>query len=479
MSSELHMWSNLQAALIITRREIRDQYRDWRIILPLLVLTLFFPGLMNFAARQVVTFVVRHDVPLIGDRLIPFLLMIVSFFPISVSLVIALESFVGEKERRSIEPLLSSPLTDLQLYLGKLLAVLLPPILASLLGISVYLLGVYRQIGWIPDPTLLVQVIALAVVQALLMVSGAVVISTQTTSARAANLLASFIIVPMALLLVGESMIMFWARYNVLWWAIFGQVLIAGLLVRMGITHFNREELLNRELDTLNFKNSWRAFRIAFLGDAPSFLSWLRYDVSHTLRQLKFPTLLIIIFFGAGFWIGANQADVFVLPPEVFDFSNLEERFLGGVDVFQFFSVGGVRWIWMRNLQVVLLTTLLGIFSFGVLGLIVLMMPFAIIGFFTATAARVGIAPDVFIIAFVLPHGILEIPAIVLSGAAILRLGATLAAPAEGCSLSDALIRAFADWGKIMLFYVVPLFLGAAILEVFLTPKIALQLLGN
>ena len=52
------------------------------------------------------------------------------------------------------------------------------------------------------------------------MVSGAVVVSTQTTSVRAANLLASFIVVPMALLIQGESIVMFWARYDILWWVI-------------------------------------------------------------------------------------------------------------------------------------------------------------------------------------------------------------------------------------------------------------------
>ena len=86
----------------------------------------------------------RYGAPLVGERLIPFLLMIVGFFPISVSLVIALESFVGEKERHSIEPLLGSPLSDWQLYLGKLLAALMPPLLMAYLGIIVYLIGVYR-----------------------------------------------------------------------------------------------------------------------------------------------------------------------------------------------------------------------------------------------------------------------------------------------------------------------------------------------
>jgi len=37
-------------------------------------------------------------------------------------LVIALESLLGEKERGTIEPLLSSPLKDWQLFMGKLLA---------------------------------------------------------------------------------------------------------------------------------------------------------------------------------------------------------------------------------------------------------------------------------------------------------------------------------------------------------------------
>ena len=181
-------------ALIITRREVRDQFRDWRIIVPILTLTLFFPALMNFTARRAVEFVERYGAPIVGDRLIPFLLLIVGFFPISVSLVIALESFVGEKERHSIEPLLCTPLTDWQLYLGKMLAAMVPPLMASYLGIVVYLAGVYFQVGWQPNPVLLLQIVLLTTVHALVMVSGAVVVSSQTTSVRAANLLASFLL---------------------------------------------------------------------------------------------------------------------------------------------------------------------------------------------------------------------------------------------------------------------------------------------
>jgi len=476
------MLPDLKPALIVTRREVRDQFRDWRILLPIIALTLFFPALMNITAREAVGFVEEYGAPVIGDRLVPFLLMVVGFFPISVSLVIALESFVGEKERRSIEPLLSSPLSDLQLYLGKLMAVILPPLLASYLGISVYLVGIYRQIGWVPNTTLLIQVIALTTVQSLVMVSGAVVISSQATSTRAANLLASFIIVPMSMLLVGESMIMFWARYNVLWWAIFGQILIAGLLIRTGIAHFNREELLGRELDTLNLKGGWRVFWNTFRGKEKRFIPWLRNEVTKSLKLIWLPFVLTIVALLGGALVGVQQAQIFVLPPDLMDISNLQEGFVQGTEnfgAFRFFSVESVPLIWFHNLRVIALATVLGLFSFGVMGLVILMLPFILIGYFTVTAVNAGFSPAIFLTAFILPHGILEIPAIALAGASILRLGATLSTPADGQSIGEALLVALADWVKIILIFVIPMLLGAAILEIFVTPAIAIKLFGN
>jgi len=257
---------SLGMALRITRREVRDQFRDWRILVPITILTLFFPLLMNFTAGQAVSFVEQYGAPVIGERLIPFLLMIVGFFPISISLVIALESFVGEKERHSLEPLLSSPLTDTELYIGKTLAAMLPPLLAAYLGIAVYLTGLAVSLGWYPSPILLIQILALTTIQALVMVAGAVVISAQTTSVRAANLLASFIIIPMAILVQGESLIMFWAQYQALWWVIIGLALVTAILIRIGVRLFNREELLGKDIDEINLKAAWRTFANAFVG---------------------------------------------------------------------------------------------------------------------------------------------------------------------------------------------------------------------
>jgi len=477
------MWTDFRKAMIITRREVRDQFRDWRIIAPIIILTIFFPGLMNFTAQQAVDFVGKYGAPIIADRLIPFLLMVVGFFPISVSLVIALESFVGEKERRSIEPLLSSPLTDVQLYLGKLMAVMFPPLIGSFLGIAVYLIGVYRQVGWAPDFTLLIQVIGLAVVQSLVMVSGAVVVSSQTTSVRAANLLASFIIIPMALLLVGESMIMFWAKYEVLWWAIFGQAIIAWLLIRTGIAHFNREELLGKELDSINLKWAWRVYRGAFWGEnTSSSWQWWRVNVWGFLKELKWALVLVLLITIGAVFVGISQADVFPIPSALLDWGNLEEGLVTGIEDFgpiRFFSVQGLGIIFLHNLRAIALDSLLGIFSFGVLGIITLILPFSIIGYFTAIVGQTGLSPTLFLAGFVLPHGIFEIPAIILTGALIIRLGLTLVTPNKNYTIGEAWIRTLADWTRLILFLVIPLLVVAAFLEVFVTPRIALALFGG
>jgi uncharacterized membrane protein SpoIIM required for sporulation/ABC-type transport system involved in multi-copper enzyme maturation permease subunit len=473
------MNSKMQTALIITRREIRDQFRDWRIIIPILLLTLIFPAIMNFTADQAVQFVEDYGAAIIGDRLIPFLLMIVGFFPISISLVIALESFVGEKERRSIEPLLSTPLSDWQLYVGKLLAVLVPPLLASFLGIAVYLVGVYRQVGWVPETVLLIQILILTVVQSLVMVSGAVVISSQATSVRAANLLASFIIIPMAFLIQGESLVMFWGRYNVLWWAIFGLIIVSVLLVRTGVAHFNREELLGRELDSFDWRWGWGTFLEVFRGRSRTIWEWYRVEVAKAVRGLARPLLLMVLLLAVSIWVGTELADTFVLPVDTLNLQDFQDGSLENLEIVSLFSTQGIATIWLHNVRAVSLAMLFGVFSFGVLGLITLMLAPFLVGYLMATVAAAGMSPLTFLAAFIVPHGIFEIPAILFAGAAILNMGATLAAPSKGKSVGEAWLRSLANWVKIMVAVVIPLLLAAAVIEALITPQIAVWFLSR
>jgi len=96
-----------------------------------------------------------------------------------------------------------------------------------------------------------------------------------------------------------------------------------------------------------------------------------------------------------------------------------------------------------------------------------------------ANVARAGISPGLFFTALVLPHGILEIPALIMIGAGILQLGAVLLAPAKGKTISEAWLYALADCVKVLLGLIFPLMIGASALEVLVTPRIAVLLLGS
>ncbi len=468
-----------EGALLVARRELRDQLRDWRILTPIIILTLFFPVLMNFTARQAVKFVNQYGASIIGERLIPFLLMVVGFFPISISLVIALESFAGERERLSIEPLLATPLTDAQLYLGKVLASLLTPLVAAYLGIGVYLFALYLRLGWSPDPRLLAQVLLLTAVQAAVMVSAAVVISSQTTSVRAANLLASFIIVPMSQLIIGESLIMFWGRYGVLWWIVLGLALVAGLLARMGLRLFNREELLGREIDVLDIRWVARTFGEAFRGGARTPWAWYRGLLVESLPRMRGALLVMAVALAAGYLMGWRMAKVFTLPAEVFQMEHFEGTLLEDLASFGLLSTAGWLRILSNNVRALALASLLGVFSFGVMAVILLMAPLGIVGYFAGNVAAAGLSASRFLVALVLPHALLEVPAALLAGAAILRLGLAVVSPPGGRSLGEAWLGALAEWARVGLGLVVPLLVLAAAVEVFLTPHVAVWLLAG
>ena len=88
---------------MVAQREFLDQFRDWRIVVPMFVLVTLFPFIADDTTRQAVNFMNRFGGDLILDHLIPFVVLVIGFFPLSFTLVVALESFVGEKERGTIE----------------------------------------------------------------------------------------------------------------------------------------------------------------------------------------------------------------------------------------------------------------------------------------------------------------------------------------------------------------------------------------
>lgn len=473
-TQEHTLGETLRDALIITRREIRDSLRDWRIVAPILILTLIFPWIMNATTQVAIDFVTEYSATIIPIRLIPFGLMIVGFFPITFSLVIALETFVGEKERNSLEPLLGTPLSDASLYLGKLFAATALPVFASYIGITAYLTWLFVSIRFVPDFIILIQILLLTTMEALVMVTGAVVVSTHTTSVRAANLLASFIIIPMAFLLQAESVLLFWGNYDVLWYIIAALVVVDLILIRMGIQTFNREEILSREVDEISPRKIIRRFIDQFRSNGKfSFGGLVMRDVPYLVKSNRLPILVTVGTMLVTFVVGWLYAAQFPLPAELMQPLRVQADFATnapGANL-SFMPQLNTPSIFMHNARSLILSTVLGIASFGTLALMLLMVPVGIVGFLAAELAQTGTNPIVFLTAFILPHGIFELPAAILATAFGLRVGATIISGGKRGE-GGGFIAALADWVKVFVILVLPLLLVAAVVEVYITPQI-------
>jgi uncharacterized membrane protein SpoIIM required for sporulation/ABC-type transport system involved in multi-copper enzyme maturation permease subunit len=501
-------------AWLIARRELVDQLRDWRILLPMIILTLFFPYLMNVAAKGTVDYVNQYGANLIAERLLPFLILVVGYFPVTVSLVVALEAFVGEKERGTIEPLLTSPLADEHLYLGKLMAGTMVPLTVSFIGIALYMGGLLWQgIKW-PEWGFIIQTLALTVVQTLLMVSAAIVISTQSTTVRAANLLASFIVIPVALLIQGESALMFWGTNDILWLAVFGVGIMSALIIRLGLVHFKRENLLGREIDVLSLSWIWQTFSRAFSGpnqsselfhylrgvwsrrhtentnnmplrdaiwhDWNGLLRWYRDDVGKSLRRMA-PAIWLTVAIGLGSIIIAYFYTDSLLPKTALTDQHLQES-LKTIRSFLIdegstgFSSLTLFW---HNLRAELIILVLGIFSFGILSMVAFIGNFALIGVLLGAVRMVGVSPALVLFAGIMPHGIIELPSIILLSAAALHMGLRLVTPDEGRSIGETMIITLADVVKLLFGVCIPLLIIAALIEANITPQILLAAVGH
>lgn len=470
------MRRNLRTIWMVARREFIDQFRDWRIIVPMLLLVSLFPFIADDTTRQAVNFMNRFGGDLILDNLVPFVVLVIGFFPLSFTLVVALESFVGEKERGTIEPLLSSPLEARHMYLGKLLVGITTPLVFSYASIGIYLVLVSRREIALPSAYMLALILLLTFAHAVLMVSSAIVISVQATTIRAANLLASFVVVPVAFLLQGETVLIFWGNEDVLWYAIAGVTLLAGLLVRLGLAHFRREYLLGREIDTINLKWIWRAFRNRFTGEAKSISDWYRNELPVTLRQLRQPLTIIIALALIGgiasyTWVVMNVPAYFDLSPDrITEIRTFLAENLTNLD-----SLGErlpAPVLFYHNARTTVVFLLLGLVSFGTLGLTFFIVNMALVGGLLGAGSLVGYSPFAVFAVGVLPHGIFELSAVFLATAAMLKAGAQLVTPQADKSLGEILLISLADWFRIFIGITIPLLAIAAVIEIYVTTRL-------
>jgi ABC-2 type transport system permease protein len=171
--------------------------------------------------------------------------------PIFAALSLAAQAFVGEKQSKSLEPLLTTPITVPELLLGK---VLTPLLLALLLMAATYLLhlvvmltlgeaGVWRTL-FLPRTLMLYLLIGpLVSVTALL---SAAIVSSRANDARSAQQLGGLIVLPLTGLFVAQLAGQFLVNTTALALTAAALLIVNLGLVWLGVRVFQRETILLR-----------------------------------------------------------------------------------------------------------------------------------------------------------------------------------------------------------------------------------------
>lgn len=130
--------------------------------------------------------------------------------PIMTASIIGSDSFVGEKERKTMESLLYTPATDQELFLGKMLASVVPAVLVSWLTFVVYALilnlfgGPVMGRVWFPTPTWWPLILWVTPAVSVLGMLGAVLISARVSTFMEAYQSTGLLVLPVIVLLVAQ-----------------------------------------------------------------------------------------------------------------------------------------------------------------------------------------------------------------------------------------------------------------------------------
>jgi len=220
---------------VVLIKEWRESLRNKMILFGAIFLPLFMVGAALFMVYQGKGI----DIPGAQIALFNTALMYFLILPAIIPLAISAYSIIGEKEQGSLEPLLATPISDLELFLGKALASVIPALVLTWASFGLFLAVSIPLVGGIPPHVLtapwIAAIFGLSPLLSLFSVGVTLLVSSRATDARAAYQISSFAIIPaivpliiytsrktlVSLWLIGlEAIVLFLASIIVIYFAI-------------------------------------------------------------------------------------------------------------------------------------------------------------------------------------------------------------------------------------------------------------------
>ncbi|MGH7599056.1 MAG: ABC transporter permease subunit [bacterium] len=200
----------------------------------------FFPAGYNLQQGLVYVMIVHIFAPL-------FLLI-----PVMASGIIAASSFAGEKERKTIEGLLYTPISDKELVMGKILVSLIPAVLITWVSFIVYTV-VVNSLGYaifqhlfFPTASWLVLIFWLAPAISFLSLAFVVYVSQRATGVWEAQQVSALLVLPIITLVISSVKGLIQLRWPVIFFAGLIVLIIDLFIYRWLVRKLDRERIVTK-----------------------------------------------------------------------------------------------------------------------------------------------------------------------------------------------------------------------------------------
>lgn len=219
----------------VVRKDLREILRNPQLVAPLVVVPLLFtvvfpiaiillgnnPAIMasvnglgaflDNLPEGIVPAGFTEQQTIVYAAIVYFLAPMFLIVPVMFSSVIASSSFVGEKERRTLEGLLYTPLTNRELVLAKVLVSVIPAVVVSWAAFVIYAV-IVNVLGnpvigeaFFPTTTWILMIVLLVPLVAILSTSLTVGVSGRATTMQGAQSVAVIIVLPVVGLVVSQA----------------------------------------------------------------------------------------------------------------------------------------------------------------------------------------------------------------------------------------------------------------------------------
>ena len=271
---------NMHKVWLVFKKDWLEIKRNWQVLMPIIILPVIFAVLFPVIVTLIPSMSSMQnagntnfqslipglpgDVQLLIMQMTPeqsvVYILILYFFapmfliiPIMASSVIGSDSFAGERERKTIEALLATPISDSELFLGKILVSFIPAMIITIISFGIYTLvvdvitfGMFNGMVLLPNLVWLIMIFGVAPTIALCSIGLTVIISSKVKGFKEAQQISVVLLLPVLGLVfaqVSGVMVLGPAILAVL----MGVLAIVDIAVfYVGVETFKREEILSK-----------------------------------------------------------------------------------------------------------------------------------------------------------------------------------------------------------------------------------------